>query len=746
MSTDSRTDGGPLSGVDWLIGIDTPAERPATPVPTFAWRRRLVIVVGCAGLIAILMLAAKLADAPQLNAQWRVGAQGLYELVSSREPNLSRLAGQTLTSVIDAEGRLINVDAALLERPVRWVVDRGDRNRHMATQQELAHALEGPEVTLLFRNGALATVAPESRGFGDLGGMFWLTALLALVPLLIGWMVVLTRTQPRNVLFCVMSQAQALSLLLIAIESVPGIGPPALLSMVDALPRMLLDVCTAAAIVHLCAINPRQLPGSRAIGAAAWAVSIGVMAYAELAAPSSLWWATQILLLALGAIAIGLLTWSYRTMPHPFIIVLRRFGALAFTTLAILTAAVALSGTGAGDTHNIASIGSTVWSVFFSTLLVLMPFLSRVQHTLREFTMLAGVALFAAVVYLLFVIVFSVGKFASLSLALFAALAIYVGIRQWTMQRLTRARVQTIESMFERLYVIARAMESHPGRASALVATLLREVFEPVEAINSDRSDSQARVMHDGAELLVPVPQLHEQTDPHALVLRFAGRGTRLFTGEDARLTDRLVEQLRRAINFDRAVEQGRSEERIRLAQDLHDDIGARLLTLMYQAPTQEMENYLRHTLQDLKTLTRGLAAPGHQLSDAAAEWKADIAQRFEAVPMELAWSFEADNDPMLGVVQWSSLTRILRELVSNAIAHSMASRVNIDIELRDREMTIRFVDNGIGRRPADWSHGLGLGGVRKRVKLLGGEVEWAEMQPHGIRCFVHVQEVVPGV
>ena len=60
---------------------------------------------------------------------------------------------------------------------------------------------------------------------------------------------------------------------------------------------------------------------------------------------------------------------------------------------------------------------------------------------------------------------------------------------------------------------------------------------------------------------------------------------------------------------FDRAVEHGRSEERTRLAQDLHDDIGARLLTMMYKATSPEMEDYVRHTLQDLKTLTRGLAA-----------------------------------------------------------------------------------------------------------------------------------------
>ena len=221
--------------------------------------------------------------------------------------------------------------------------------------------------------------------------------------------------------------------------------------------------------------------------------------------------------------------------------------------------------------------------------------------------------------------------------------------------------------------------------------------------------------------------------------IRFAHRGRRLFTQEDARLTDRIVEQLRRAVAFDKAVEQGRSEERLRLAQDLHDDIGARLLTLMYKAQTPEMEEYLRHTLQDLKTLTRGLAASNHRLSHAAAEWKADLTQRLTAAQVQLDWSCTIDNDVLLTVVQWSALTRVLRELVSNAISHAQASRVSLELTLEAGQLRVTVTDDGTGRNPRAWSHGLGLGGVRKRVKQLGGEVEWQEVSPRGIRCAVTI-------
>jgi signal transduction histidine kinase len=248
-------------------------------------------------------------------------------------------------------------------------------------------------------------------------------------------------------------------------------------------------------------------------------------------------------------------------------------------------------------------------------------------------------------------------------------------------------------------------------------------------------------VAGDGSTLLVPVPRLAGSTAsrPVAIALRFAQRGRRLFGSEDMRLADRVVEQLRRAVAFDKAVEQGRKEERSRLAQDLHDDIGARLLTLMYKAQSPEMEDYIRHTLQDLKTLTRGLAAPSHRLSHAAGEWKADLTQRLSPARMALDWTCTFDEDVMLSVVQWSSLTRVLRELVSNAIAHSQAQRIEIVFLLEKDRIELTITDNGLGRNPRAWAHGLGLGGVRKRVKQLGGEVEWQEAAPQGIRCRVTI-------
>ena len=168
----------------------------------------------------------------------------------------------------------------------------------------------------------------------------------------------------------------------------------------------------------------------------------------------------------------------------------------------------------------------------------------------------------------------------------------------------------------------------------------------------------------------------------------------------------------------------------------------ARVLTLMYKAQSPEMEDYARHTLQDLKTLTRGLAASNQPLSHALAEWKADIAQRLTSAHITLKWTATQDTDVVLSMVQWSALTRVLRELVTNVMAHAQARAIEIDVSLISDRLVVTVTDDGIGQSPDQWAPGLGLGGVRKRVRQLGGEVTWRERLPQGICCRVTVERL----
>lgn len=731
------------SSLDSVLN-DAPDARGQAMSRWMGWRLRLLVLCALLGCLAVFALTRLLSAAPHLNASWRANMQGQVELVASPDPVLGLQRGQALVAMNGAGLPVFPVDALALQRSPRWMVDDADRARQRQMHEQLFAAQSQTSVTLAFADGRSVKVAPEPRGVTSLPVIFWMLMAFALALYLVSAVVLLAHPSSRNFLYAVMGVCQAANLLFIAVESSIELGLRAPFLQLDMPARMAFDLITAAAMVNAVCLHPRRLPGSGWIALAAWAavpVLIGLFA-ADLL-PHAWWW-IQGSVAALGALAIGLLSWSYQIEPHPFAIVLRRFGTVTLASWGLLTVALGASSQLSGMPHNIADIGSMVWYVFLGSLLLLIPFLARSQTFMREFSLLAAVSTVATSLDLLFVAVFSLGQFASLTLSLFLSLAVYSGARQWILNHLLGSSMLTTERMFEQLYRIAREVEAHPERTPTLLSQLLAELFEPLEVNVIEGSSRRTRVAGDGSSMLVPVPALSDDPlVPHgSVMIRFAHRGRRLFTSEDARLTDRIVEQLRRAVRFDKAVEQGRSEERMRLAQDLHDDIGARLLTLMYKAQSPEMEEYLRHTLQDLKTLTRGLAASNHRLSHAAGEWKADLTQRLTAAHIELKWTFVFDEDITLTVVHWSALTRVMRELVSNVIAHAKAQQIEIHFSLDSDRIDLTITDNGVGREPRNWSHGLGLGGVRKRVKQLGGEVEWREVRPHGISCRVVIREL----
>ena len=704
------------------------------------WQALLVAVLLAAlGLFALVRL---LAGTAQLNAQWQVTPAGALTLLSSEQTALDSLAGRTLATLAGTGEKPFEVDALALQRSPRWQVDDQRRQRQTALQDRLSQAFATGRVTLGFTDGSQVLAATPPRGLAGLGLLFWPLAGLALLLTLTGVAVLLARPRPANALYMLMAFCQAGNLFFIAIETLPGLGLPAGLSRHEMLLRMAFDAITAAAAVHAFALHPRRLPSARAAGATAWALTGLVLALAAAGLLPGLWWWAQGLPLVLGMAALLMLRASNRIEPHPFAALMWRFGVIAAATFGLVSVAMAAAAGQPGMADKLPVVGAVVWYLFFATLLLLVPFLARSRHALREFAMLAGVGTVAASLGMLFVALFGTGPIASLTLAVFLALGVYAVARQWILNQMVGRSALSTERTFEQFHATARAVQAQPERHAELLAQLLRELFEPAEVLTIDRRVNKARVVGGGSALLVPVRGSDDEPAlPPALMLRLARRGQRLFTQEDARLAERVIEQLKRAVAYDRAVERGRNEERQRIAQDLHDDIGARLLTLMYQAQSREMEDYIRNTLKDLKTLTRGLASTEQRLTHAAGEWKADISQRLTVAQVQLNWSFDIDHDPRLSMAQWSALTRVLRELVSNTLQHAAASRVDVHLSLQRQRLTLTVADDGIGRAPERWAHGLGLGGVRKRVKLLGGEVGWRNNDAAGIVCEVTVAE-----
>jgi signal transduction histidine kinase len=723
----------------------------AALVGTQAWRFKALVVLVLLACVGLFGLAHGLSGQPRLPFELQATPSGQVRIQSVDYPPLQHLEGRVLLGIgrPGPDGMQAQMDAASLWRTARWLPGATQRQSlieaHRRVGLVIDAALAGDRTVLLrFQDQQDETVVVAPQGWRGLSPLFWLLAIMALGAYTVAVVVAMSDLCWRNLAFALMTLSQAVQLSLLAAGQSWGWMSPSWMLRWDLQLRVSFDLVGTVAMLHLALTYPRDLPRARPLALTGWGLAALTWLWAHDQTSAVAWWGVQAVCLGLSGAAILAFGHAFKLTQHPVTLVVRRFVLVGALSWALLLAVTAFGGARPDMQLQVAIYGVMLWHLYAGLTAGMSPYLSRTRPILLEFSMLAASSTVAASLDLLFVAAFSLGQFTSMTLSLFLSFGVYLIARRWLLNRLPGRDPLTMERLFQRLYRIAREVERRPDGLDSSLMRLMREMFDPLEVQLIAGELRHATLRGNGSVLLVPVPHLEgpppARPGQAVMLLKHAAKGQRLFTSEDARLAERVMEQLHRALSFDQAVEQGRSEERLRIAQDLHDDIGARLLTLMYQAPNPEIEEYIRHTIQDLKTLTRGLAAQSHVLSEAAGEWKRDLNQRLSAARCELDWQMSLDDEVALTMVQWSALTRILRELVSNAISHAKASRVRVALVLAHDRLSLEVEDNGLGREPATWSHGLGLGGVRKRVKQLGGSVRWVEVEPLGIRCEVVVE------
>ena len=166
--------------------------------------------------------------------------------------------------------------------------------------------------------------------------------------------------------------------------------------------------------------------------------------------------------------------------------------------------------------------------------------------------------------------------------------------------------------------------------------------------------------------------------------------------------------------------------ERERIYADLHDDLGAKLLALVYRASSPQNADLARSILQDLRdVVTRSRGEPG-QLADVLEQIEAEARGRLTTVGMALDWEAQGDLPPRsLDQGEALHLFRIVREAISNAIRHSQAARLRVRVHCTSEQLRIEITDDGSGAALISHGHGRGMQNMRDRAAELHGDINW---------------------
>jgi signal transduction histidine kinase len=71
-------------------------------------------------------------------------------------------------------------------------------------------------------------------------------------------------------------------------------------------------------------------------------------------------------------------------------------------------------------------------------------------------------------------------------------------------------------------------------------------------------------------------------------------------------------------------------------------------------------------------------------------------------------------------------LFRIIQEAIQNAIKHSLAQNIYIEMEEKGDQLFTTVIDDGKGFNEAAVHKGLGIMHLKQRTRLLGGTIKWA--------------------
>ena len=201
---------------------------------------------------------------------------------------------------------------------------------------------------------------------------------------------------------------------------------------------------------------------------------------------------------------------------------------------------------------------------------------------------------------------------------------------------------------------------------------------------------------------------------------RLAEQMHRMSTEMDARVEQLTVQRVEEQTA--RRVEQFTQQERRRIASDLHDDLGAKLLTIVHTSDSARIPQLAREALDEMRLSVRGLAGRPVRLDEALADWRAEVMTRLQQAAVEARW--ENPNEALeqtLSARVFMQVTRILREAISNVIKHSSATVCEIRCRVVGKTLEVRVRDDGRGIS-ADLQRGQGMTTMKRRAKQIEGQ------------------------
>lgn len=303
----------------------------------------------------------------------------------------------------------------------------------------------------------------------------------------------------------------------------------------------------------------------------------------------------------------------------------------------------------------------------------------------------------------------------ALGISLLLVAILYLPLRDVIWRQIVRRPPAEADALFHQ--VLDAALQPTLQDRTAGWNNLVRQHFKPLEMTEAGEDVAEVELRGEGLTLRIP-----GVAGCPALTLSHANYGRSLFTPRDARLVEHLVRLWEHAEASRSAYDRGVAEERLRIARDIHDNIGAQLMRALHSAKPDRKDAMIRDTLADLRDVINNAQSPALPVDEILADLRAETADRLEPHNISLGWSLQAEAGLILTPSTVHALRSVIREAASNTIKHANASRLEVKLQITPHRVDVAVEDDGSGFDLDVVTLGQGLANMKARVEGGGGE------------------------
>lgn len=298
---------------------------------------------------------------------------------------------------------------------------------------------------------------------------------------------------------------------------------------------------------------------------------------------------------------------------------------------------------------------------------------------------------------------------------------LYFPIRQWFWHKMSYRKGLAIEAWLPKA-VAQLVRVKTPLQLENAWQQSLQDLFQPLTIEQTTQRINDISIGQNGLQLLLPT-----MTQKGSLTVNNAGQGQRLFTKNDSKNAQTLLSMFQLMEKALAAKTEGANNERDRIRQDIHDDLGAKLLSILHSSQEPRPMALAKEALHDLKNLLQSIEIEPIAIEYAMAHWQQEARERIPE-HLKLTW-IEPKESILLELPPeyFSHLTRAIRECLTNALRHTDADQITIEIRLNN---TIDIVISNNGVRQGEVvsnEHKTGGRGsliLQQRCESLGGSYQ----------------------